>query len=295
MIRPDGKKGRHNASLPLSFLFRARLGLRRRWNVYVRLSRDRRDVVHDDLSHLGVFDVPPYRLAQALVEGGGLLVGEGALLGLPTLELGVGVLPALLQELHYPVHALYLIAPPPDQAPHLVQGLAKADRVASGTRLLYLAPGGLKLSPELWGAPHLVVLPGLLDHRVDLGYGLAVVGELGVVDEVVEVLEELCGHVHGALAVLEARVRPALWGAPAMEDAVLGAGRAAPLAALLALAACALAALLLGDLSAFVGGHVAYSSLLFWTFHGDEGPSTGQLASANGVTPAPTQVRIRRY
>src|SRR5829696_7381224 len=53
--------------------------------------------------------------------------------------------------------------------------------------------------------------------------------------------------------------------------------------------------LLLGDLSAFVGGHVAYSSLLFWTFHGDEGPSTGQLASANGVTPAPTQVRIRRY
>src|SRR5215210_3600290 len=97
MIRLDGEKDRHNPPLPLSFLFRARLGLRRQWNVYVRLSRDRRDVVHDGLSRVGVSDVLSDRFTQALVEGSGLLVGEGSLLGLPTLELGVGVLPALVK------------------------------------------------------------------------------------------------------------------------------------------------------------------------------------------------------
>src|SRR5215212_10381680 len=97
MIRPDGGKDRNNAWPPLSFLVRGRLGLSCQWNVYFRPSRDRCDVVHDGLSHLGVLDVLPYRLAQGRVVGGSLLVGEGALLGLPTLELGVGVLPSLVQ------------------------------------------------------------------------------------------------------------------------------------------------------------------------------------------------------
>src|SRR5215210_5989714 len=81
--------------------------------------------------------------------------------------------------------------PPLDQVPHLVHRLTQAGGVALGPRLLHPAPGAPELAPELWSAPVLEVVPGLLDQHVDGRYGLAVVGYLGVVDKAVEVFEEL--------------------------------------------------------------------------------------------------------
>src|SRR5215212_8342248 len=78
------------------FASRSLLGLRRQRDVYVRPSRDRRDIVEDGVQHLGVADVLPDRFTEARVEGGRLLVSVGSLLGQATLDLRVSVLPAAL-------------------------------------------------------------------------------------------------------------------------------------------------------------------------------------------------------